>query len=583
MSKYKLYPDGLYYSPKGFSDEEATPSKICSRFEVIAQIRNASDKGGWGKRVLIQAPDGSFNQVDILMKECQGYGNSLIGILADNGLQYTDHHARKHITDYFNACNPSKIIGLTDKIGWHGNAYVLPDEIIGYQSGDIEFSGNAGKFQVAGSLTDWQENVGRYCAGNSLLMFLTAFAFTGRLLKLLDIEGGGFHIYGSSSKGKTTQVEVAGSVCGGSENNGFQIQWRITDNALENKASRHNDNLLILDEISEAMPDDVYKVAYMLVNGQGKERMTKDAQLRDTNTWKVNFLSTGEMPIAEKIAESGKRKVKAGQEVRMVDLPVSINGTGNTYENLHGFKLEGEFSERLKTNSRKYYGAPLRVFLKALCGESQIDMNRNLSEIKAMMKSFIKKHCSAGISGQVYRVAARFALIAAAGAFACRHAILPWSSADAESVAAKWFNIWLNERGTLGSREIETAINNLQEHWTLNWRTKYADLYAARNGSLAWDISGYKERDSKIGKMICYMLSNTFSELIKGCDRRDALAELAKRGMLHQNSKGHPTDTVSIAGNNVRVTTLLFPDPENNNTVEPNHATDQDKQIDLDF
>ena len=97
------------------------------------------------------------------------------------------------------------------------------------------------------------------------------------------------------------------------------------------------------------------------------------------------------------------------------------------------------------------------------------------------------------------------------------------------------------------------------------------------------EMAGYKERDKKTGKMICYMLSNTFSELIKGCDRRDVLDELDKRGMLYHTKNGKPRETVAIGKPNVRVYALLFPDPENNKGNEQSLASKRDETEELDI
>ena len=73
----------------------------------------------------------------------------------------------------------------------------------------------------------------------------------------------------------------------------------------------HNDNLLVLDEVGQATAEVVSQVAYMLPNGQGRSRMRADASLRDPLTWRLNFLSTGELTINDKIEESGKQRAMA--------------------------------------------------------------------------------------------------------------------------------------------------------------------------------------------------------------------------------------------------------------------------------
>lgn len=75
---------------------------------------------------------------------------------------------------------------------------------------------------------------------------------------------------------------VAGSVCGGGGPRGYMRQWRTTDNALENWAILHNDNLLILDELGQASAETVSRSPYGLANGQGKARMQADGNRTET-------------------------------------------------------------------------------------------------------------------------------------------------------------------------------------------------------------------------------------------------------------------------------------------------------------
>ena len=48
--------------------------------------------------------------------------------------------------------------------------------------------------------------------------------------------------------------------------------------------------------------------------------MARDTSLRETKTWRVVTLSTGEVPMEAKLSESGGRKPRAGEQVRMLDI-----------------------------------------------------------------------------------------------------------------------------------------------------------------------------------------------------------------------------------------------------------------------
>src|ERR1035437_4936167 len=140
----------------------------------------------------------------------------------------------------------------------------------------------------------------------------------GFLLRIIEQESGGFHYQGLSSIGKTTLLRVAGSVLGGGEK-GFIQSWRATSNGLEAVAELHNDSLLCLDELGQVAPEEIGRVTYMLGNGQGKTRMTKETRVRPAMEWRLVFLSTGETSLADHMM-TVNRQVHAGQEVRSISL-----------------------------------------------------------------------------------------------------------------------------------------------------------------------------------------------------------------------------------------------------------------------
>ena len=63
-------------------------------------------------------------------------------------------------------------------------------------------------------LTDWQNGIGRLTAGQRLGVLAVSTAFAGPLLHLSGQDGGGIHIRGSSSTGKTSLARAAASVWG---------------------------------------------------------------------------------------------------------------------------------------------------------------------------------------------------------------------------------------------------------------------------------------------------------------------------------------------------------------------------------
>lgn len=98
-------------------------------------------------------------------------------------------------------------------------------------------------------------------------------------------QGGGIDWVGNSSYGKSTSVEVAAT---------------------------RNETCLILDEIDEASPHEIGKIAYMLANGQGKQRAGRVGTARKIQRWRIITISTGERTLTSIMNEIGKHP-NAGQ------------------------------------------------------------------------------------------------------------------------------------------------------------------------------------------------------------------------------------------------------------------------------
>ncbi|MFY9460660.1 MAG: DUF927 domain-containing protein, partial [Aquabacterium commune] len=236
---------------------------------------------------------------------------------------------------------------MTDRVGWHGPVYVLPSSCIGTADGRrYVFQSEAGMedtYRRAGDLAQWQTHVAAQAVGNSRLLFALSCAFAGPALRLAGMESGGFHLRGTSSMGKTTALKVAASVWGRPS---YMQRWRTTDNALEATAVQHCDALLILDEFGQLDPRVAGECAYMLANDQEKGRATRGGLTRKRRTWRLLFLSSGEISLADHMAEAGRR-TQAGMEVRMVDVPLDAGAGMGGIEDTHGHEGAAELADAI--------------------------------------------------------------------------------------------------------------------------------------------------------------------------------------------------------------------------------------------
>src|SRR3990167_9531877 len=141
-----------------------------------------------------------------------------------------------------------KNITAASQTGWHGDVFVLPNNVIG--GNDIVFQTESRaehNFKTLGTLNDWNKHIGSLCIENIPLIMSISTALAGSLLHRINKKsGGGIHWFGDSSLGKSTALEVTGTVWGSPE---ICRSWSVTANGLEAIAAMHNDTCLILDEI----------------------------------------------------------------------------------------------------------------------------------------------------------------------------------------------------------------------------------------------------------------------------------------------------------------------------------------------
>jgi uncharacterized protein (DUF927 family) len=375
--------------------------------------------------------------------------------------------------------------------------------------------------------------------GNSRLAFTIAASFAAPVLALVGAEGGGFHLRGPSSIGKSTALHVAGSVWGGGGLRGRVRSWRTTDNALESVAAAHCDLLLCLDEMGEAAPEAVAACAYALANGAGKGRAARDGSARRVAEWRVLFLSTGEEGLADRLAEAkgGPRRVRAGQEVRVLDIPADTGRYG-LFGELHGFPDARALADALRAAAGRYYGTAGLAWLEQLAA----DPDGFAAAAREVVETFSAAYVPAGADGQVLRAAQRFALVAAAGELAAGAGVLPWPPGEAERAAAVCFAAWLEARqGGDGRAEDATAIAAVRRFLIMHGAARFETVGAndETSGERIASRAGWKKRAEGCWRFI--IPGEVWrAEVVPGLDPEAAAAACRRAGHLIPQSEREP-------------------------------------------
>lgn len=518
---------GLEFLDVATDGTQAEPFKVCSPLKVVAKARNHKSEE-WGRLVEWTDPDGQQHTWAAPASMLIGDGREFARELAAGGVEITPGpRALQLLLRYVMQERVKERARCVTAPGWHGTAYVLPSgesfgaagELIVYQHA----GGLVDHHDTAGTLAEWRRAVGALCVGNSRLGFAVSAMFAGPLLRFTGEAGGGFNLVGGSSSGKSTVLRVAASVAGSAD---YAREWRATSNGLEGVAVLHNDATLILDELAQIDPRQAGEAAYLLANGSGKHRGDRNGSARAVARWRTLILSAGEIGLAEHIAEAGKR-ARAGQSVRLVDIPAEVDGGHGAFEQLQGQANGAAFSAVLKEAASRVYGSPWRPWLEWLAKQ---DPTRVAVDLKAAIDRFRAMHVAKGADGQVIRVAERFGLVAAAGELASKAKLTGWKTGEATSAAAACFTAWMIERGGHGSAEDAALLAQVRSFLEANGESRFEPV-SGYKGPPIRDRAGFIRRNG-IEQREYLVLPEQFKMICGGYRKDRAIQALINAGWL---------------------------------------------------
>lgn len=499
---------------------------LASELRVLAET---ADENGLGHGRLLEWKDstGRTRQWAMPMRSLvPRRREEVVASLLDAGLPYVNMDKLSKFAAYLMACRPDKRVTCVERTGWHGCTYVLQGSNLGpdAESVILQTTGFVGSdFAISGTLDEWQQQIAALAVGNSRLGFALSLAFAAPLLSLLGMEGGGFHLKGESTDGKTTIMKAAASVCGQPDR--YTHTWRATGNAIEGIANRRNDALLCLDEIGEQAGKEVGQTAYMLANGQGKGRSQQDGELRERKAWRLLFLSTGELSLEDHAAEAGKR-TQAGMEVRTIQIP-SDTGQHGAFELLHGQPDGRAFADALNGASKRQHGTAFRAYIEALAK----DLDKHLERLRSEFRRLADELTPKGAGNQVGRAINRFALVAAAGELATELGITSWPSGEALRAARVCLQAWLDERGHLGNLEEISILKQIQYFMIANQYTRFADLGDPNHRPA--NMVGYRKNPCVGSDTVeFWILPSCWKEMTRGHDPQKVARLCANKGWL---------------------------------------------------
>ncbi|WP_207132129.1 DUF927 domain-containing protein [Halorhodospira neutriphila] len=539
-------PPGWRISRKGVcreGDDDETEWVALAPVWVPALTRDPHG-GGWGSVVRWLDRDGNQQERAIPFSRFHEQGNTLAQELADDGLAVIPGKERK-LAQFLGSCWPDARVRSVERLGWLDDAggalaYVQPHRVI-TAGGDKEvvyqperYSPTARTIHAAGTLAEWQEHVATPCQGNPALIWGLCAGLAAPLLRAAELESGGFHLYGTTTGGKTTCLQVAASVfgCGAdpaqNPDTAFIRRWNATANAVEGLAAAHNDSPLCLDEIGTCSARDFGGLVYNIAGGQGRAAMSQNRQLKAPRSWRTLLLSTGELSVADKIAEGGK-EAKGGQLVRIADLALDP-----ILADTHG-ELPEDFGYALKRACGRYYGTAGPALVEYLVGQSD-DVYDLRNTVSTLLDRAAHRLTPGNLPAEQRRVLRRFGLVLVAGWLARRAGVLPFGDEEVEQAVRAVVNQWLASAET--QSEAERGVEAIRA-FILRHGARFQHKNASQD---VRERVGYYDE----GNALYLFTDEGFREACGGHDHKAVAKELDRRGLLHKNDASRHKSKHSI-------------------------------------
>ena len=552
--------ENIHHVPHGFRISDTGPNQglyrtVTTRSGEIQEIRignvlnvlgltRTSNGNDWGALLEWSDLDERVHRFAMPHEMLFLKDNTWTRILTSGGYRL-EYNCEKYLAEFLTKVAPPKRITCVDKTGWHGSSYVLPQESIKMNdSEEIVFQGinYDTHSQVGGTFEGWRE-AAELSVGNTRMVFSLSASLAGMLIMPAGMESGGFILFGGSSCGKTTGLELGSSVYGSPKDK--MRNWRATSNGIESLAALSNDSVLALDEIGQAGPTALSEALYMVANGGGKVRANREGNARAQTTWRTMLLSTGEINISTKLSEGGI-KAKAGQEVRLSAIPCGKEHIVN----LHGHEDSAALVNRIKEIVYSNYGHAVRKFVQWF-----ISHRKDLYfDIRSSVDATARELCGNNVDSQVMRVAQRFALCSVAGAIALSADILP-ATMDIRGSVKACFNDWLAERGD-GELEDKKILEDVRHFIEQHGASRFQNTNAIDDKCI--NRVGFV-RHAEAGNTY-YVFPESFKQdVLKGHDFKRAIRVLEANGWLIPDGKGKPSKVQNFHGDRIRCYEVVVP------------------------
>lgn len=193
------------------------------------------------------------------------------------------------------------------RVGWTTSGKFVP------YADSVEFDGAPGfravfdSFHPNGDRDAWFKAASKARNESTIARIVLAASLASALVSPLHALPFFVHIWGRSGNGKTMLLKLAASVWASpNSSEGYVRNFNSTIVGLETAAGFFNSAPLCVDELQVVKNRRDYDdIIYMLSEGQGRSRGSKDGSFQQIKSWQNTIITTGEMPITSDFSGAG--------------------------------------------------------------------------------------------------------------------------------------------------------------------------------------------------------------------------------------------------------------------------------------
>jgi uncharacterized protein (DUF927 family) len=513
-----------------------------------------TERQNWRHHFRITERNGHQSPFELPRENLAGSGTSAIKLLMKAGVHVVGGDAVPKALAQFLRFKPKNEIVRMPRVGWAQVGshwiFVRPDEVItppgmpraSYTNYLLDTTSQHG-LHVAGGKVEWAAEIAAPLEGNSNIALSFGTFFAAPLLEFASEPGGGNHLYGRSTIGKTMASAPGQSIYGWpyeTADDAFGVSWGGTEVGFDALALAHTDSGVALDEITLAKRHTAEQVVYKVASGTKGPRATSAGHLRETAHASVLVLSTGEMSLAQFIGSS----LQEGARKRLVDVPAEVV-PGSAFETIPCERIHIE-SRRLFDAMKRQHGAVGRHWQRHVV---ELGPDGITADLDRHRKAFLALSEVATVTEkahpQVRAVVNRFALYAAALRMAIEAGLLPWTIENADAGIVACMQRWAAQRGNVdeageivrAARQVETALlaklNDSFIHIRMNGKAwvpaTEADTIKQRTPK---EFDGYVKPDRILVR------SEAWRRYCNGVDPTDVARFFKQRGALIADDNG---------------------------------------------